>query len=150
MTSYVTTGLMTIVLILFGIVAYVVARKMINDTVGFFLDSFSEIFETTPVKKAMSVLGKKSAESRVEKKLVDDMATKVLSSPQAQAVKMALSAIGIDAEEYIEQYGAVQTIAAARQLAAGLGIDLSQVLSQGLNKGVSGNKITNPYLGVNK
>jgi len=146
-----TVLIQTVVIVVIGIFAYRKLKLDLSDTIDGVLDMFSGIFEKPLVKQSMSVLGKKSAESRAEKRVVDDVATQILDSPQIAGYKMmAKEALGVDIDGMVEEYGAPQTLMGIQQILGMLGIDLTSALSGGLGKGLnittgSGNTI-NPYM----
>ena len=103
------------------------------------------------VKKAFSILGKSGGDAKAESGLVDQMAVDILDSPQFAGMKAAAGLLGLDVDGYIEEHGAVKTIAAAKQLGNMLGIDIMNFdisklgsLVKGTSAGSSG---THPYLG---
>lgn len=114
------------------------------------LDGFGEMFTQPTVKKAFSILGKQGGEAKAESVLVDRMAMDVLDSPQFAAIKMgAQSLLGFDIDGYIEEHGAVKTLAAAKQLGQMLGIDIMNIdlSSLGNLSGGSSQSGGNPYFG---
>ena len=98
-------------------------------------------------KSKMSELGVKSGEKRKEKAIMDQVASDVLDGPKLAGLKMAAKAIGIDVDEYIAEHGAADTIKSIASLGQMLGINVTDLLSSGLNSSgqtVSGDN--NPYL----
>ena len=102
------------------------------------------------VKRAMSILGKESGKVRTQEAVTNKLATQVLSGPQLAGLKMAAKAVGIDLDDMIEEYGAVETIQGLSQLGSMLGIDVSQLLSSGITQGINTqqgvSKTTGEYL----
>jgi len=124
-------------------------RKWIHETVDGIAETLSGIFEKPTVKKAFSVLGKRSAEVQKGNRMVDAIAGDVLNSPKIKGLKMAASAIGLDIDSYIEEYGAVDTLQALQQFAPMLGIDIGQLVQGGASGPGVLNTTTqerNPYL----
>jgi microsomal dipeptidase-like Zn-dependent dipeptidase len=125
-----TVGLQSVILVVLGFFAYRFLARQINDTISAIVENF---FSEPLVKQSMSVLGKKSGEVRAEKATVDKMAKQVLNSPNLAGYKMlGKQLLGIDVDEMIDEEGAMNTIAGLRTLAQALGIDITQMIGQGL------------------
>lgn len=103
----------------------------IVDNIG---DLFESILSTPTVKGAMSVLGKKSADASASRKIVDSLATDILSGPKLKALKMGAKQIGIDVDQYIEENGALETLSGIQEIAGYLGIDVNQILQGGVSE----------------
>lgn len=122
-------------------------KPMINETIEGFTDMFLNIFEREPVKHAMSVLGKKSGQSRSQKAIVDEVAKGIIDSPKFTTMKMAAEALGIDIDSMIEKHGAMGTITAFREIGSMIGLDLNQFLTKGLSVSeLQNTPAKNPYL----
>lgn len=115
--------------IISGTVGFIAAKWYIRNSLLEVGDLLSGIFEKPTVKKAYSILGSKSAESRQESALGEQMALDVINSEKFAGIKLAAKGIGIDVDEYIEDHGAISTLKQASSLAGMLGINLEQVLS---------------------
>lgn len=123
------------------------ARK-VNETISYVVEG---LFGNKTVKAAMSVLGTKSGEVRADKAAVDDAAQQVLDSPKLAALKVGLSAIGIDLDSMVEQHGPQGTISALLEIGSLIGITPETLLSGQLgNFGGQGQVMsspgTNPHL----
>jgi len=141
----ITTTLLIVGFVIYSIILF---KVLLPRAVNPILDDLTEVLATGPVKSAMSILGKQSGEKRSNKAMVEGMAGDVLNSERLQGLKMALSFIGIDLDEYIGQYGPMQTLTGLQQLAGLVGLDVNQILSgQALNITTpSGSNTDNPYL----
>lgn len=101
------------------------------DEVG---EVLGQIFEKPIVKASMTNLGKLGGAAMRDKSLINKMATDVLDGPKFAGMKMlAKQALNIDIDQYIEENGAVATLQAAQSLGQLVGVDISQVMSGGLN-----------------
>lgn len=121
----------------FGLIAYYLLKRQINETIGAVMEGFTGMFLDPQVKRASTILGKESGRVRAEKATTEDIAQQVLSNPQIQGWKMiAKTALGIDLDEMIEEHGAVETLAGLKQIGETLGIDITQLLVQGA-KGIN-------------
>ena len=121
-----------ITLLCFGILAYFLLRRQINETIVGIMELFTGAVTDPKVTRAMTILGKEGAQVRAEKATTEDIAMKVLSNPNIQGWKMiAKSALGIDLDEMIEDHGAVETLAGLKQLGDTLGIDIASMITQG-------------------
>lgn len=94
---------------------------------------FGEIFEKPTVKKAFSILGKQSGETRHNKAITDQIAVDVLNGPKFSGLKLVAKGLGMDVDEYIEEHGATDTIAGIMSLAQMLGIDINSYDLTALN-----------------
>lgn len=122
-------------LLAIGIFAFIISfplKKQVNQTIDGFLELFVGQFLDPNVKRAMTIMGKESGRVRAEKATTEAIATQVLDNPNIQGWKMiAKSALGIDLDEMIGEYGAVETLAALKQIGETLGIDIQSLLIQG-------------------
>lgn len=133
-----------------GFIGWIIIKREINSTIGAVIDSFTEVFMDPQVKRSMSILGKESGRIRAEKVTTDAIATQVLNNPNIQGWKMiAKSALGIDLDEMIEEHGAVETLAALKQIGDTIGINIPDLIIQGtkgLNTTTDSGKTTGQYL----
>ena len=126
-------------------------RRQFNSAISDLANILTNVFEKRPVKQAMSMLGKRGAESRQQSAMVDDIALNVLNSPQIGKYKGMLKLAGIDLDAMIEDEGAPATIKAIKDFGDMMGIDIMQLITQGLNSttaddtGVT-SQSQNPYL----
>lgn len=111
-------------------------------------DTLEEVFTAPMAKRAMSIIGKQGGNSASQSGLVDKMAQDILNGPQLAGIKMIGSALGLDIDGYLEDHGAMNTLAAIKQFAPMMNIDLGNVAVEGLSafqgNNPSGGK--NPYL----
>lgn len=117
------------------------------DTLG---EVFEGIFEKPIVKKGMSIIGSQGGQAKAERGLVERIATDALNGPQFAAIKMgAKSVLGIDVDQYVEENGAMNTLAAVKQIAGALGIDVNKALLNGFGdlSAPGSSSGYNPYLG---
>lgn len=127
-----------------AVLGIILSRWVLRREIYNFVD---ELADTLFGKAKMSNLGTISGEKRHAKAMMDKMATDILDGPQLKGLKGIASMIGIDIDEYIQEHGAAETISTATSLANMLGIDITKVLTEGINTNeskVSGDN--NPYL----
>jgi hypothetical protein len=134
----------------FGFIAWIVLTRQINTTIGAVIDNFVEIFADPNVKRAMTIMGKESGKVRAEKATTEAIAKQVLDNPNIQGWKMiAKTALGIDLDEMIGEYGAVETLAALKQIGETMGINIPELITQGtkgLNTTTESSNTTGSYL----
>lgn len=126
----------------------------VDDRIQNAIDGVSEvliqIFEKPVVKASMTQLGKKGGAAMQQKSLVNKMAMDVLDGPKFAGLKMgAKTLLNIDVDQYIEENGAVATLQAAQSLGQMVGIDVTQLMSGGMNGAnlsVGHEANDNPYL----
>lgn len=120
-------------------------QTAINDVA----EALGLIFEKPIVKASMTNLGKMGGAAMQNKSIINKMAMDVLDGPKFSGMKMAAKmGLNIDIDQYIEENGAVATLQAAQSLGQMLGVDVSQLMSGGLN-GANlsvGPESDNPYL----
>lgn len=122
-----------------------------NETIGFLIDN---LFRDKTVKSAMSVLGKKSGEVRSLEAASNTAAEQILTGPKMAGIKMGLGALGIDLDDMIDKHGPVGALAGLTQLGSLIGIDVTKLISDGLEGlgsglmggGGSGSSGENPHL----
>jgi hypothetical protein len=73
--------------------------------------------------------GEKSGQSRKQKAIVNNMAQGFLSSPKMIGLKLVGKQLGFDLDAMVEEHGAVETMQGLSQLAALVGIDITQFVS---------------------
>lgn len=149
--EYATIFIMNIIaLVGIGSIAYLIVKREINVTIGAVIDEFTGLFLDPQVKRSMTILGKESGKVRAEKATTDAIATQVLNNPNIQGWKMiAKSALGIDLDEMIEEHGAVETLAALKQIGETIGINIPDLIIQGtkgLNTTTESSRTTGQYL----
>lgn len=135
---------------IFGVIVYFLLKKEINETIMGFIEIFTGTVTDPKVTRAMTILGKESGKSRAQDATTEALAQGVLSGPNLAGIKLAAKGLGVDIDGMIEEYGAVETLAGAKQLGDMLGIDILGVLSQGLTQGINtpqaSGKTTGEYL----
>ena len=148
---YQTWAILIGLFIVNGVIGFIFYRRQLMKAMGEVADLLTNIFEKRPVKHAMSMMGKASGESKQHSAMVDDIALNVLNSPQIGKYKGMLKLAGIDLDAMIEDEGAPATIKAIKDFGDMMGIDIMQLITQGLNSttaddtGVT-SQSQNPYL----
>lgn len=121
-----------------GLIAWFYLRKEIAYTIDGFLELFTGTVTDPKVSRAMTILGKESGRVRAQEATTDALATRVLSGPALQGLKMAAkAALNIDVDEFIEEYGAVETLNGLKSLGDALNIDFTGLLTGGIGKGLN-------------
>lgn len=120
--------ILTIVLtsVLTGIIMYMA----LNYTLNKFGGSILEFFDKGIVKQGMSILGKKSGESRRNKALENEIALGVVENTIGKW-KIPLSLVGIDLEELMEKYEPMELLGALNTflpMLQGAGIDVKGLM----------------------
>lgn len=93
---------------------------------------FGQLFTDPTVKKAYSIIGSQGGAKKSNTAVMNKLAVDVLNSPKMQGLKMGASALGIDIDGYIEEHGAIGTLEGLQGIGGLLGININEVLQQGL------------------
>lgn len=78
------------------------------------------------------VAGENSGLIRGNRAATEEVASKILNSPNLAGLKMIASQAGFDIDEMIEEKGALNTLSGLQQVLGMLGVDVNQILTQGL------------------
>lgn len=88
-------------------------------------------------KRAMSILGKKSGDTRQLNAAVDDIAKDALNNGDFAGIKLVAEQMGFNVEEYIEKHGAANTIQAVNQLGSMFGFDVKEMMAKNMGGSLS-------------
>jgi len=132
---------MTVVLtsVLTGTIVYM----GINYAINRFSQQLLGFFEKGIVKQGMSILGKKSGESRRNKSLENKIASGVIENTIGKW-KLPLKIIGVDLDELLEEYEPLellQTLNTFLPLLKGAGVDITKLNPQSLISSSAGTHI---------
>jgi len=86
------------------------------------------------------VAGTNSGFNRGSGAVSQEVAGKILNSPNLAGLKMIASQAGFDIDDMVEERGALQTLAGLQQVLGMLGVDVNQIMSEGLGS-VVGNSL---------